>query len=327
MDFGFATRAAMIDADTQAVAVAQDYLVPWLFEALPKVYRLETIGRGTAARMLRRARAIIVDGGRVFDKALLADMPNLGLIACFNAGYDGIDPGWAREHGIRVTHAREVNHEDVADFAIGQIVNHYRILSGGDRWIRAGGWIAGGPRAPTRSLAGARLGIVGLGAIGKAVARRAQVMRMSPMWWGPRDKRVPWPRAASLIELARASDILVIAASASAGNRGLISTEVIDALGPRGLLVNVARGSLVDEAALIAALRSGALGAAALDVFEEEPIALDRWRDVPNVALTPHSAGVTDDALRRMADLVRANLDAFFSGAPLPTPIALPLVH
>ncbi|MDI7861846.1 2-hydroxyacid dehydrogenase [Rhizobiaceae bacterium n13] len=249
-------------------------------------------------------------------------MPNLGLIACFNTGYDGIDVDWARSRGVVVTHALNVNHEDVADFAIGQILNIYRKISDGSRWVSDGEWQSN-KRLMTTSLAGLRLGIVGLGSIGQALARRADVMRMATSWWAPREKPdVPWPRAPSLIELARWSDVLVISARAGEDNRGLISRSVIEALGPRGTLVNVSRGSLVDEDAVIDALRCGALAAAALDVYQKEPTSPTRWSDVPHAFLSPHIAGVTDLALRRMAALVVANLDAFFNGEPVLTAAA-----
>jgi lactate dehydrogenase-like 2-hydroxyacid dehydrogenase len=248
-------------------------------------------------------------------------MPNLGLIACFNTGYDGIDINWARKRGIIVTHARDVNHEDVADFVVGQILNIYRKISAGSRWVRDGEWQSGG-RLMTRSIAGIRLGIVGLGSIGHALARRADALRMVTSWWAPREKPdVPWPRASSLIELARGSDVLVVTASADEHNRGLINASVLQALGSHSVIINVARGSLVDEDAVIDALRRGVLGAAALDVYQDEPASPKRWADVPHTFLSPHIAGVTDLAVSRMAALVRANLDAFFDGEPLPTPV------
>ncbi len=187
--------------------------------------------------------------------------------------------------------------------------------------LRAGEWRPEF-RMLTRSLEGQRLGIVGLGRIGEAVARRGQAMRMLPRWWGPRAKpEAPWPRLDSLRSLAADSDILVVTARADAENRGLISSEVIATLGADGLLVNVARGQLVDEDALIAALRGGVLGAAALDVFEEEPTPADRWRDVPNTLLTPHTAGATDASVRKMLELLHANLAAYFAGEPLVTQV------
>ena len=172
-----------------------------------------------------------------------------------------------------------------------------------------------------RSLIGARLGVVGLGLIGSALARRASAFRMTVRWWAPNAKLSPWPRAASLVDLARSSEILAVTAR-SHDNDGLISADVIDALGPQGFLVNVARGQLVDEDALIAALKSGALGQAALDVFTEEPVDIARWTGVPNTVLTPHTAGATTEAVQGMLMLLMQNLAASFAGQPLKTPVA-----
>jgi phosphoglycerate dehydrogenase-like enzyme len=188
----------------------------------------------------------------------------------------------------------------------------------GDAAVRGGGWRADA-KTITRSLGGARLGIVGLGAIGEAVARRADAMRMPVTWWGPTPKPdAGRSHANSLLALAEASDILVVAARAHDSNRGLISAEVIAALGADGLLVNVARGQLVDEDALIAALRDGTLGGAALDVFATEPTPAARWDGVPDCVLTPHTAGATDAAVAEMGRQLLANLDAFFAGRDLP---------
>jgi lactate dehydrogenase-like 2-hydroxyacid dehydrogenase len=229
---------------------------------------------------------------------------------------------WATAHGLAVTHAPGANDEDVADHAIGLILGHRRQIVVGDRTVRAGTWNPDA-RAFTRPLGGAKLGIVGLGDIGVAVARRAEAMRMQIGWWGPNAKPdAEWPRADSLVQLAIDSDILVVAARAHGGNAGLISAEVIEALGPDGLLVNVARGSLVDEDALIAALRDGRVGGAALDVYETEPSPAERWADVPNTVLTPHTAGSTQGAVQRMVMMLLANLAAFFAGEPLKTPAA-----
>jgi hydroxypyruvate reductase len=305
----------------EAVALAHPNLAPFLHEAISARYRIIGLASPPSEPGLRLARAVIADGSRPFDKSLHVAMPKLGLIACFNAGYDGIDIDWARERRIVVTHARDVNHEDVADFAVGQILNIYRKISAGSRWVHGGEWQSG-KRLMTRSIAGLRLGIVGLGSVGHALARRADALRMVTSWWAPRDKPgVPWPRASSLIELARASDVLVVAASADERNRGLISAGVLQALGPESAISNVARGSLVDEEAVIEALRRGTLGAAALDVYQDEPTSPERWADVPEAFLSPHIAGVTDLAVSRMAVLVRANLDAFFDGEPVPTPV------
>ena len=186
---------------------------------------------------------------------------------------------------------------------------------------RAGDWRAA-EKTITGSLTGQRLGIVGLGAIGEGIARRAEAFGLTVSWWGPNEKPdAKWPRVASLVELAKDSDILVVAARADGSNEGLISREVIEALGPQGLLVNVARGQLVDEDALIAALKEGRLGMAALDVFATEPTAAARWADVPNTVLTPHTAGATTAALPKMVALTLANLRRFFAGEPLVNPV------
>lgn len=268
------------------------------------------------------ARALVWAGEFALPHDILDRVPDLKLIACFTAGYDGVDVGWATAHGIAVSHAWGVNHEDVADHAIGLILAHRRRIVEGDRLVRGGGWRAD-DKLRSRSLSAKRIGIVGLGSIGEAVARRAAAMRMTVAWWGPSPKPdAAWPRAEHLVALARDSDILVVAARAHDGNVGLVSAEVIAALGRDGLLVNVARGQLVDEEALIAALRDGSLGGAALDVFASEPTPAERWADVPNTMLTPHTAGATDAAVAMMAAQLADNLDAFYAGRPLVTPAA-----
>lgn len=266
-------------------------------------------------------QAAVVLGEAPLDTAVIERLPNLKLLACFTSGYDGIDLDWCDARGLPVTHAPAVNHEDVADHALGLILASVRRIVDGDRTLKAGGWTMD-ERLITPSMKGKRVGIVGLGLIGEAVAKRVAVMGCSVAWWGPRAKESPWPRAASLKDLARDSDVLVVACRADETNRGLISAEVIEALGPSGLLVNVARGSLVDEAALIAALKAGRLGQAALDVFETEPTDAARWADVPNVVLTPHTAGATSEAVQGMVMLLMRNLAAAVAGEPLVTPVA-----
>ncbi len=283
-------------------------------------YTVYRFWEGPPVEAARDIGALVVAGEFPLDKALIETLPNLRLIACFTSGHDGIDVPWCRARGLPVTHAPGVNHEDVADHALGLIIAARRQIAVGDRALRAGGWTVDS-KMITPSLKDQRLGIVGLGLIGEAVARRGAVMRMAVRWWGPRDKESPWPRAASLIELARDSDILVVACKADESNRGLISREVIEALGPQGLLVNVARGRLVDEDALIAALKDGRLGQAALDVFEDEPTGAARWADVPNTVLTPHTGGATTEAVQGMLMLLTRNLRAAFAGEPLTTPV------
>ncbi len=272
---------------------------------------------GPPIEAVNAIRALVVAGEFPVNKPLAESLPKLGLIACFTAGYDGVDLAWARDRGLQVSHSPGVNHEDVADHALGLILAAWRKIVSGDRQVRAGEWKPT-EKTVTPSLHGRRLGVVGLGEIGVAVARRAEAFDLKVSWWGPRDKpEAPWPKAASLEALAKESDILVVATKATPETVGLISASVIEALGPDGLLVNVSRGQVVDEDALIAALKNGRLGMAALDVFQTEPTPPDRWEGVPNIVLTPHTAGATSAAVPKMVALTRENLRRFFAGEPL----------
>jgi len=301
-----------------AVLIVPPHLGP-IAPFLDGAYDVHRLWEGPPVEAEALIEAVVVAGEFPLDPALIDRLPKLRHVACFTAGYDGIDPAWCRARGLEVTHAPGVNHEDVADHAIGLILAAHRRIASGDADVRAGRWTPQS-KTITRSLGGLRMGIVGLGAIGEAVARRGEAMRMIPSWWGPRPKDAAWPRAESLADLAKASDVLVIACRADETNRGLISAEVIAALGPDGLLVNVARGQVVDEDALIAALKSGRLAGAALDVFESEPTDAARWADVPNTVLTPHTGGATTQAVQGMLVLLLQNLDAVLNCRPPVTP-------
>jgi lactate dehydrogenase-like 2-hydroxyacid dehydrogenase len=269
-----------------------------------------------------QVRAIVHAGEIVLTPDFLGSLPKLGLIACVSVGYDGVDVGWCRARGVEVTHAKGLNADDVADHALGLLIASWRDIVTGDRVLRAGGWRGDDRMGPRPGLKGRKVGIVGLGAIGEAVARRVEACGMSVAWWGPRPKAAPWRRAESLLALAADSDILVVACRADAANRGLISREVIEAVGARGLIVNVARGSVIDEDALIAALKAGRLGRAALDVFAQEPTPAERWADVPGTVLTPHTAGGTVDSIPRMVAQAVDNVRRFAAGEALASPVA-----
>lgn len=300
--------------------VGQPLLAP-IIPVLAARYDVIALWERPDANVLARVDAVIWAGEFVLERALVDAMRRLSLIACFTVGYDGIDLTLAKARGIAVTHAGDANAQDVADHAIGLMIAHRRWIVGGDRHLRAGLWtIEAKTRTP--SMGSARLGIVGMGAIGVAVAERAMAMRMAVSWWGPREKpALLWPRIDSLEALARESDILLVAARADESNRKMISAAIMDALGPDGLLVNVARGQLVDEDALIAALCAGRLGGAAIDVFDPEPTDPARWTDVPNVVLTPHTGGATHEAVAQMAQMLLANITAHFAGEALPSPV------
>ncbi len=270
----------------------------------------------------REVRAIVHAGEIKLDPVMLSEMPRLGLIACVSVGYDGVDVPWCRAHGIAVSHSQGLNADDVADHAVGSLIAVARGIVEGDRRLREGRWTLADRMRPRHSLHGRKAGIVGLGYIGAAVARRLEAMGMEVSWWGPNEKPdTDWPRAKSLLAMARECEVMVVCCRADASNRHMISAGVIEALGPRGILVNVARGSLVDEDALIEALKSGKLGMAALDVYETEPTPPARWADVPNTVLTPHTAGGTLESIPQMVGQTMENLRRYFRGEPLASPV------
>jgi len=268
----------------------------------------------------RQARIIVHVGEMVLGPELLETMPCLRLIAHLSVGYDGVDVPWCRAHGIEVTHSKSLNAEDVADHAIGLLIGAWRNIVLGDRVFREGGWRDDRRLIAPRALRGRKVGIVGLGAIGTAVARRVEAFGMTVAWWGPHAREAPWPMAPSVLALATDSDILVVAARSDASNRGLISREVIEAVGPQGLIVNVARGALIDEDALIEAVRDGRLGRIALDVYAQEPTPIERWLGLPNTVLTPHNGGASLDAGPLMAAQVIENVRRFLADEPLLSP-------
>jgi lactate dehydrogenase-like 2-hydroxyacid dehydrogenase len=304
-----------------AVLILQPHL-GFLSPILEADYTVWRFWEGPPLEAVGTIAALVIAGEFPLDKHLAESLPKLGLIACFTSGFDGVDLAWARARGLKVSHSPGVNHDDVADHAMGLILAAWRQIVAGDGQLRAGAWKPT-EKLITASLGGRRLGIVGLGAIGAALAVRAESFGLTISWWGPREKPgVHWPRAASLIDLAVDSDILAVTCRADQETAGLISKQVIEALGPEGLLVNVSRGQVVDEDAVIDALRDGRLGMAALDVFRQEPTPPGRWRDVPNTVLTPHTAGATAAAVPKMITLTLENLRRFFAGEPLANPVA-----
>ena len=270
----------------------------------------------------RRVRAIVHAGEFALSRDMLSEMSQLGLIACVSVGYDGVDVPWCKAHGIAVTHSTGLNAADVADHAVGLVLAAWRGIVEGDHRLRSGHWTHAERMAPRHGLRGRKAGIVGLGHIGEAVASRLSAFEMKISWWGPRPKESDYHRADSLMALARDSDVLVVCSRSDASNHHLINQAVIEAVGPQGLIVNVARGALIDEDALIEALKAGTLGMAALDVYAQEPTPAARWVGVPHTVLTPHSAGATLDSIPAMVSLTLENLRRYFHGEPLATPVA-----
>ncbi|NWG53635.1 MAG: 2-hydroxyacid dehydrogenase [Hydrogenophilaceae bacterium] len=279
----------------------------------------------TRAAFLRdtahRIEAAVGIGSNPMPDDLLAALTGLKLIAVFGAGYDGYDPAALKARGVALTNCPNINNEDVADVAMGLLISVARDIAKGDALVRAGDWRKG--LVWPRSLKGRKLGIVGMGAIGAAIAARAAPFGLDIRWFGPRAKGdVPYPYEPDLAALAAWADILAVACRADASTEKLIDARIIDALGPEGILVNVSRGSVVDEDALIAALKARTLYGAGLDVFAEEPTPAARWAGVPNVTLTPHLAGGTRDSIIASGRLVAENLRRHFAGEPLATPVA-----
>jgi D-3-phosphoglycerate dehydrogenase len=270
-----------------------------------------------------RIRALATEANRGASRDLIARLPRLEIIACFGVGTDGIDLAAARERGIPVTNTPGVMAEDVADLAIGLMLASARQILAADRFVREGRW-AKGPIGPGRQVTGKRLGVLGLGAIGRAIADRAAAFRMTVRYCGPRRKPdTPYEFVVDPVALARASDVLMVACKGGPETRHLVSTAVIAALGPAGTLINVARGSVVDEAALVAALRDGRLGFAALDVFDNEPHVAPELLALPNVIVQPHHGSATIETREAIGRLVVENIVAKLEGRPPKTPVNL----
>lgn len=262
---------------------------------------------------------IVVCAGEL-DKALVDSLPNLKLVACFSTGYAGIDVAQLRQRGVQLTTAAGVNAHDVADHALALLLSLWHGIPAADRAVREGSWRTS--VIPRRSLRGRRAGVVGLGRIGSAIASRLASHELDVRWWGPNEKAdCKFARAESLLALASWCDILVVASRAAPENTGQINAAVLAALGPQGVLVNISRGMLVDEQALIKALRDGTIAGAALDVFEAEPTPPANWTGVPNVVLTPHIAGFTREAGHDMFGQLRENLRRFVADESLLTPL------
>jgi len=283
--------------------------------------RLHETDPAAFARVAPLVRAVAAQGETKVSAELMAQLPALEIISVMGVGYDGVDVAAAKARGVVVTHTPNVLNDDVADLAIGLMLSASRQLPAADRFVRAGDWLKG-PMPLARKMSGARLGLVGMGRIGQAIAHRAAAFGM-PIAYTARSAKpeLPYPYFPTAAALAAESDFLVVITPGGAGTRKLIDAQVLAALGSKGILVNVARGSVVDEAALIDALEQGVIAGAALDVFENEPQVPERLRALPHVVLVPHIGSATGQTRRAMADLAIANLEAHFAGRPPLSPI------
>jgi lactate dehydrogenase-like 2-hydroxyacid dehydrogenase len=267
-----------------------------------------------------RIEAVLTNGTIGLDAATMARLPCLRFIGCLGAGYENVDLATARARGIVVTNGPGANDKCVADHAFALILAVVRGVVAGDRIVRAGQWAA--KRGAPPMLTGKRLGILGLGAIGLQIAKRAEAFEMPIAYHNRRPRSdVTYRYVRSARELAENCDILAVSCPGGPATRHLVNGDVLQGLGPRGILVNIARGSVVDTAALIAALRGGTIAGAGLDVVEGEPDVPAALLEFDNVVLTPHLGGRSPETARSTFELFHRNLRAFLAGEPVPTPV------
>ena len=301
-------------------------LPPFLYEPLKADYRCHDYlaasdKPGLLAAQSANIRGLVQGGGTVTPTALLDALPALEIISVFGVGYDGVPIDYCKKRGLKVTNTPDVLTDDVADVAVALVMMTGRGFVRLNRFVHAGEWLKRGPELTTK-LGGKTVGILGLGRIGKAIAERLSAMGMRIVYTGRKPQDVPYRFIPDLKELAAASEFLVVACPGGAATKNMVNAEVLAALGKKGTIVNIARGSIIDEPALVAALQAEAIKAAGLDVFANEPDIPQPLYAMDNVVLLPHVGSATRETRQAMGDLCKANLDAWFSGKPLPTLIA-----
>ena len=298
-------------------------LPPALVARLAATFELTNLAEQTdpAAHLAAqggRYVGVATSAGLGASAELINALPNLKVISSFGVGLDKVDMQAASARGVAVGYTPDVLNDCVADTAFGLLIDVARSFSAADRFVRRGEWPKGTSFPLTRKVSGAKLGIVGMGRIGRAIAQRSTGFDMSVHYHARRPvSDVSWTYEASLIELAKWADFLVLITAGGTGTRHLVNAEVLDALGPQGFLINVARGSVVDEAALVTALQDKHIAGAGLDVFENEPHVPAALMALDNVVLLPHVASATQETRQAMADRVFDNLQAFFTTGQL----------
>jgi hydroxypyruvate reductase len=296
-------------------AIPQD-----LAQCLREDYQLYDARDPGARACAAQFRIALANGESRISAADIAPFPALGLLSIYGVGYDGVDCAALKARNICLTHTPGVLSADVADLAVGLLLALARDIPGAARFVREGGWSDG--RYPLqRRVSGSRVGIAGMGRIGLAIARRLAAFDCQIHYFSRQDKELAgYHYQPSLCQLADRVDFLIVAMSAGPENRHLIDGQVMHSLGPRGYLVNVARGSLVDERALIAALEKGELAGAALDVLEEEPLVPPALMGLSSVIITPHIASATRETRAAMTQLVLDNIHGWLQRGAVLTP-------
>jgi lactate dehydrogenase-like 2-hydroxyacid dehydrogenase len=267
-------------------------------------------------------RAVAFKGHKAFGAAEMDLLPNLGVIANYGVGYDAIDIPAATARGIKVSNTPDVLNDDVADLAVALWLMQGRQILQANDWARSGQWAQKGEYPLNRKLSGGRAGIVGLGRIGREIANRLAGFKMDIHYHSRSEKQTPgWTWHADPVSLAQSVDFLFVALVGGAATENYVSRAVIDALGPRGVIVNISRGSTIDEAALLEALEAGRIAGAGLDVFRNEPNINPRFYALPNVVIQPHQGSGTVETRIEMAALQRRNVAAYLAGKALETPV------
>lgn len=302
--------------------------LPQLLEALSQEYTVHDYGRAENKNAFiddvgGDIRAVLTNGRGGISADLIARLPNLEIICAFGVGYEMVDLDSCRARGIILTNAPGTNDVGVAEMALLLMLAVTRKLIAADTFVRANKWPDGGFER-THTLAGKKLGIVGLGRIGRKIAERAQAFDMEIGWHGPNEKPdAPWQYFPSHLDLCQWADYLVLACPGGDATRHLISEPELQVLGENGILVSIARGTVVDPDAIIAALQKKTIAGAGLDVFEGEPHLPEAIRALDNVILTPHIGAITHEAFEAGRDLLLENLRRHFAGKPVLTPVEL----
>lgn len=307
--------AGFLPPEALALLREHQYTLHDYHNAADKAALLQQAGRDT--------RCLVATSHAVIDAALLAQLPALEQVSIYGMGYEKIDLAPLRARNIRLTNTPDVMVDDVADLGMGLILATVRRMVAADRFVRAGR-CARESMPFAHSLRGLTLGIAGLGRIGREIARRAEVFGMRIQYHNrhPRND-VPYPHVATLLELARSSDVLLLAAPGGPSTLRMVDAAVLEALGPQGTLINIGRGALVDEPALVRALQAGTIAAAGLDVFEDLAHPAPELFALENVVLSPHRGSATFESRGAMAKLFFANVEACFAGTSPPTPVLL----
>jgi lactate dehydrogenase-like 2-hydroxyacid dehydrogenase len=251
----------------------------------------------------------------------MARFPRLEIVSSFGVGYDHIDAKWAGQHGVIVTNTPDVLNEEVADIALGLTLATVRHLPQAEKYLRAGNWPKHGDYQLTPSLRDRTAGIVGMGRIGKAIARRLDAMKVPVVYHSRRPADVPYRHYPNIVDMARDVTLMIVITPGGAATKNLVNAEVLKALGPEGILINVARGSVVDEAALIQALKDKTILSAGLDVFANEPSVPQELIDMEHVVLLPHVGSASHATRRAMDQLVADNIISWFAGKGALTPV------